>query len=70
MVEFTLGRGNPFGVLTTVFLTKQTDIDIATLDFFQVQVVRTTVRCWNVLEQKQIEESPKQGVAAEEVAER
>ena len=69
MVEFTLGRGNPFRVLATVFLTKQTDIDIATLDFFQVQVVRTTVRCWNVLKQKQIEESPKQGVAAEEVAE-
>ena len=34
LIELALRRGNPFRILASVFLTKQTDVDIATLGLF------------------------------------
>jgi hypothetical protein len=51
-----------------VLLTEKSDVDRATANLGQINVIRATIRGGQVLEQKNIEEPAEQRIAANEVA--
>ena len=61
-VELTFCRRYAFTVFAAVVRAEQSHIDVASVDFIQVKLIRSLVGCRNVLEQKHLEEPADQRV--------
>jgi hypothetical protein len=67
MVVFMFGRGNAVFVLMAIFVTKDTEIDVAAFHFLEVNLVGPMILGWNFLKQENLGyETSQDGIAKEE----
>jgi hypothetical protein len=63
-VVFVFGRGDAILVFVPVVVAQKPQVDIATFDFFEINVVGAAVFGWKVLEKKDLgHEAAHHGVA-------
>jgi hypothetical protein len=70
LIELALGGRDPRRVGRAVVVAEETQVDVRLGDFLQVYVVSAAVRGGQILEEKDVEEAPQEGVAKYEVTHR
>jgi hypothetical protein len=62
-VELAFGWRHARGAFETVSVAEQAEVDGATVDLAEVDVIRAAIRCGQIFEQENIEEAAQEGVA-------
>jgi len=54
--KLAMCRGYSIGIFVSVLIPKQAKIQLATLDFVQIEIICPTIHCGDILKQKRFEE--------------
>jgi hypothetical protein len=57
-----MGGRKPFGVLPSILVSEQPQINIAPPDLLQIKLIRPSIPGRNILKEEDIEKTPKQGI--------